>query len=128
MSVGGCGARLASDNMKGGMRSSPSPPGEDDGVQRFWLYKRGQLVLVFSSAPGPFLPTKGAVSEGEREELERPCAFASGQFMSVEWEPRVRRILARADDLVEFIELLEDRRYEVDLEPPSQRARPLRWL
>lgn len=101
---------------------------QEDDVQRFWLYKRGQLVLVFSSAPGPFRPTTGVVPEGDPEGLLRPCAFASGQFMSVEWEPRIRRVLARADDLVELIELLEDRRYEVDLEPPSKRVRPLRWL
>jgi hypothetical protein len=48
--------------------------------------------------------------------------------MSLEWEPRVRRIVKRADDLVEFIELLEDRRYEVDLEPPSKRVRHFRFL
>lgn len=110
------------------MLSSGRLPVEDDGVQRFWLYKRGQLVLVFSSAPGPFLPTTGDASDDDPEGLMKPCSFASGQFMSVEWEPRVRRILARADDLVELIELLEDRNYEVDLEPPSQRVRPLRWL
>lgn len=101
---------------------------EDDvEVQHFWLYKRGQLVLVFSSKPGVMKPTV-APPDGDPEKLLEPCAFASGQFMSVEWEPRVRRILKRADDLVEFIELLEDRRYEVDLEPPSKRVRPFRFL
>lgn len=101
---------------------------EDEDVQRFWLYKRGQLILVFSSAPGAFLPTTGPPLGSDPGGLMRPCSFASGQFMSVEWEPRVRRIVERADDLVELIELLEDRRYEVDLEPPSKRVRPLRWL
>lgn len=101
---------------------------EDEDIQRFWLYKRGQLILTFASAPGPFLPTTGAITGSDPEGWMRPCRFASGQFMSVEWEPRVRRILKRADDLVELIELLEDRRYEVDLEPPSKRVRPLRWL
>lgn len=112
-------------------------PGLDDDpdVQRFWLYKRGQLVLAFCSRPGPFLPTRGAVLErleglegDDPEGLLRHCAFASGQFLSVEWEPRVRLILKRADDLVELIELLEDRRYEVDLEPPSRRVRHFRLL
>lgn len=110
------------------MLSSEQVPVQEDDVQRFWLYKRGQLVLLFSSSPGPFVPTTGPIAGADPEGLMRPCAFASGQFMSVEWEPRVRRVLARADDLVELIELLEDRRYEVDLEPPSKRVRPLRWL
>lgn len=110
------------------MLSTESAPMEDEDVQRFWLYKRGQLVLLFSSSPGSFLPTTGAISGSDPAGLMRRCSFASGQFMSVEWEPRVRRVLERADDLVELIELLEDRRYEVDLEPPSKRVRPLRWL
>jgi len=98
-------------------------------VQQFWLYKRGQLVLSFSSEPGRFVPSQGALDENEDPQgWMLPCAWASGQFMSVEWEPRVRRVLRRADDLVEFIELLEDRRYEVDLEPPSKRVRHFRWL
>lgn len=101
----------------------------DSDVQRFWLYKRGQLVLTFCSKPGVFVPTTGAPPEGrDPAGVMKPCAFASGQFLSAEWEPRVRRILERADDLVELIELLEDRRYEVDLEPPSKRARPFRFL
>jgi hypothetical protein len=37
-------------------------------------------------------------------------------------------VIRRALDLVELIELLEDRHYEVDLEPPSQRQRPFRSL
>lgn len=98
-------------------------------IQQFWLYKRGQLVLLFSSEPGTFLPTRGPVDPARDEHgWMTPCAYASGQFMSVEWEPRVRRILERATDLVEFIELLEDRRYEVDLEPPSQRVRRFKTL
>lgn len=97
--------------------------------QTFWLYKRGQLVLVFSTKPGVFLSTRHDGSPTETgQDPKSPCAFASGQFLSLEWEPRIRAILARAADLVELIELLEDRRYEVDLEPPSQRARPFRFL
>lgn len=109
------------------MAGAPEDSASD--VQRFWLYKRGKLVLVFSSEPGPFVPTTGPLSEGrDPGGLMRPCPFASGQFLSVVWEPRVRRILARADDLVELIERLEDRRYEVDVEPPSRRVRPFRFL
>lgn len=111
------------------MLSSAEAPAEDPDAQRFWLYKRGQLVLTFSSTPGRFVPSQGALEEGEDPHgWMRPCTWASGQFMSAEWEPRVRRVLRRADDLVEFIELLEDRRYEVDLEPPSKRVRHFRWL
>lgn len=98
-------------------------------AQEFWCYKRGLLVLRFSSAPGPFVPTKGPIPvERDSDGLMRPCAFASGQFLSVEWEPRVRLLLDRSQDLVELIELLEDRRYEVDLEPPSKKSRPMRFL
>jgi hypothetical protein len=98
-------------------------------AQRFWLYKRGQLILQFSSAPGPFVPTRGPLDpDGDPLGLMAPCRFASGQFLSIEWEPRVRLMLARAGDLIELIELLEDRRYEVDLEPPSQKLRPFRSL
>lgn len=98
-------------------------------VQSFWLYKRGQLVLLFSSEPGRFVPTRGPVDPAnDPERLMVWCGYASGQFMSVEWEPRVRRIVERATDLVELIELLEDRRYEVDLEPPSQRVRRFKAL
>jgi len=96
--------------------------------ERFWLYKRGQLVLTFSSEPGPFLPTVAELDDGDPAGLLRQCEFASGQFLSVEWEPRVRHVLRRAVDLFDFIERLEDRRYEVDLQPPSQKARPFRWL
>ncbi len=80
-----------------------------------------------SSAPGSFLPTRGKPDDDDGE-VPPHCAFGSGQFMSVEWEPRVRVLLDRAQDLVDFIELLEDRRYQVDLEPPSKRARPFRFL
>ncbi len=97
------------------------------GPQEFWCYKRGLLVLRLSSAPGVFTPTRGPI-EQDPEGLMSPCPFGSGQFMSLEWEPRVRLLLQRANDLVEFIELLEDRRYQVDLDPPSKRARPFRFL
>ena len=95
-------------------------------AQTFWCYKRGLLVLRLSSAPGSYIPTRGPGPPGDVDMT--PCPFGSGQFMSVEWEPRVRVLLDRAQDLVEFIELLEDRRYQVDLEPPSKRARPFRFL
>jgi hypothetical protein len=97
------------------------------GPQEFWCYKRGLLVLRLSSAPGPFVPTRGPPAT-DPEGLMAPCNFGSGQFMSMEWEPRVRLLLDRAQDLVELIELLEDRRYQVDLEPPSKKARPFRFL
>jgi hypothetical protein len=110
------------------MHDHPGPKEAPD-VQRFWLYKRGQLVLVFSSQPGAFVPTQGAPVDGQDPQgLMRPSAFASGQFLSLEWEPRIRLLMRRADDLVELIELLEDRRYEVDLEPPSGRVRHFRFL
>lgn len=100
-----------------------------DGPQTFWVYKRGQLVLIFRADAGVFLPTRGPLdAEADPEGLMAPCEFASGQFLSVEWEPRVRLVLRRARDLVELIELLEDRRYDVDLEPPSQKTRPMRSL
>lgn len=102
-------------------------PVSSSGPQEFWCYKRGLLVLRLSSAPGSFVPTRGPPSP-DPEGLMTPCPFASGQFMSIEWEPRVRILLDRAQDLVEFIELLEDRRYQVDLEPPSKKARPFRFL
>jgi len=95
--------------------------------QTFWCYKRGLLVLRLSSLAGSFVPTRGPPGE-DPEGLMARCAFGSGQFMSIEWEPRVRILLDRANDLVEFIELLEDRRYQVDLDPPSKKARPFRFL
>lgn len=104
--------------------SSTKPP---PAVQDFWCYKRGLLVLKLSSSPGPFVPTRGAENADDPAAL-RPCPFASGQFLSTEWEPRVRLLLDRAEDLVDFIELLEDRRYEVDVEPPSAKSRPFRFL
>ncbi len=97
-------------------------------VQSFWLYKRGQLILSFQSAPGPFVPTRGVPDDGDPHKLMTQCSWASGQFFSVEWEPRVRILIRRAEDLVDFIERLEDRRYEVDLEPPSKTVRHFRWL
>jgi hypothetical protein len=104
---------------------SPGPPGAPE----FWCYKRGVLVLRLQAVPGPFVPTKGAVSPlDDKDGLMRPCSFASGQFLSTEWEPRVRLLLERACDLVDFIELLEDRRYEVEADPPSLRKRPFRQL
>jgi hypothetical protein len=90
--------------------------------QTFWCYKRGLLVLKLSSAPGVFAPTNSASG------TPVPCGFASGQFMSIEWEPRVLVLLERANDLVEFIELLEDRRYQVAVEAPSMKVMPLRFL
>ena len=109
--------------------SGTEPMEDDDEHQSFWLYKRGQLVLTFSSRPGPFVPTKGALdADDDPYGWMAPCAWASGQFLSVEWEPRVRRLMTRAEDLVDLIELLEDRKYEVDLEPPSKKARPFRYL
>ena len=109
--------------------STEMTSGAASDVQHFWLYKRGQLVLAFSSQPGPLVPTTGPLRP-EEDELGwmEPCPFASGQFLSVAWEPRVRRIVGRAEDLVELIELFEDRRYEVDLEPPSKRQRHFRFL
>lgn len=104
-------------------------------AQTFWCYKRGLLVLRLSSLPGAFVPTRGPPAPGVILDVVptgvdpmAPCAFASGQFMSLEWEPRVRLIFPRANDLVELIELLEDRRYQVELEPPSMKARPFRFL
>jgi hypothetical protein len=98
-------------------------------AQTFWVYKRGQLVLIFKAAGGSFIPTRGPLDpEGDPEHLMSPCGWASGQYLSLEWEPRVRMIFKRAADLIEFIELLEDRHYEVDLEPPSQKTRPFRSL
>lgn len=86
-------------------------------------------MLRLQAAPGVFVPTKGALPvDDDKEGLMRPCPFASGQFLSTEWEPRVRVLLDRAEDLVDFIELLEDRRYEVDADPPSLRKRPFRQL
>ncbi|MCP4500052.1 MAG: hypothetical protein GY822_08835 [Deltaproteobacteria bacterium] len=109
--------KLAPENGKATEQSSP-----DDDEQRFWVYKRGQLVLMAGSNPGDFSPTR-------KEELVlSECSWASGQFMSVEWEPRVRIILKRACDLVDFVERLEDRRYAVDLTPPSASMRALRFL
>ena len=98
--------------------------------QTFWIYKRGFLVLKLSSSAGLFQTTTERDDAGValvRNDAER-CLFASGQFMSTEWEPRVRLLLDRANDLVELIELLEDRRYQVDVEPPSMKARPFRFL
>ena len=95
----------------------------EDEVQSFWVYKRGKLVLVLNSDPGAFIPTNKKHSEAEPH-----CEFASGKFMSLEWEPRVRWIMRRAEDLVDLIELLEDRRYEIDLDPPSKRGRPFDFL
>lgn len=102
----------------------------DTSSQRFWVYKKGALVLVFTSTPGAFLPTGGAGRSGDvaGSPEDVACAFASGQFMSLEWEPRIRLILQDADDLVEFIEILEDRKYDVDIEPPSRKSRPFRHL
>ena len=86
-------------------------------------------MLRLQATPGPFVPTKGALpADDDKEGLMRPCAFASGQFLSTEWEPRVRLLLDRAENLVDFIELLEDRRYDVEAEPPSLRKRPFRQL
>ena len=99
--------------------------------QTFWCYKRGLLVLKLSAAAGPFLPTSAArTADGDviADADSATCTFASGQFLSAEWEPRVRVLLDRANDLVEFIELLEDRRYAVDLDPPSMKSRPFRFL
>ena len=97
--------------------------------QTFWVYKRGQLVLIFSSVAGTLLPTRGPLDpDGDPDNLMARCPWASGQYLSLEWEPRVRALHKRAQDLVDFIELLEDRRYEVDLDPPSQRTRPFRSL
>ena len=97
--------------------------------QTFWVYKRGQLVLIFKAAPGSFVPTQGPLDpSADPHKLMAPCAWASGQYLSLEWEPRVRMIHAKSGDLVEFIELLEDRHYQVDLDPPSQRTRPFRSL
>ena len=104
-----------------------SPVLREPDVQSFWVYKRGHLVLMFTSTPGYFVPTKGPRATDDPAWYAE-CAFASGQMMSVEWEPRVRFVLARARDLVDFIERLEDRRYEIDLEPPSHRLRPHRSL
>lgn len=105
--------------------STPEQPAED--VQQFWLYKRGQLVLMFNSKSGSFVPTRGVPDE-DPFNLMKAFEWGSGQFMSKEWEPRVRHIMRRAEDLVDFIERLEDRRYEVDLEPPSKKVRHFRWL
>src|SRR5688572_5727109 len=97
--------------------------------QTFWVYKRGQLVLIFRAAAGVFIPTRGPLApEADPEGYMEPCEYASGQYLSLEWEPRVRMVQKRAQDLVEFIELLEDRHYEVDLEPPSMKTRPFRSL
>jgi hypothetical protein len=97
--------------------------------QTFWVYKRGQLVLIFNSNAGVFVPTRGPLHpDAEQDGVTDPCPFASGQYLSVEWEPRIRVLQQRGQDLVDFIELLEDRRYEVDLDPPSMRTRPFRSL
>lgn len=97
-------------------------------VPRLWVYKRGQLVLIIQATGGAFVPTRGATDVTAADGAMRPCAWGSGQYLSVEWEPRIRMIHQRARDLIEFIELLEDRHYTVDLEPPSLKGRPFRSL
>ena len=98
-------------------------------AQSFWVYKRGQLVLVFRSSAGVMLPTRGALDPiDDPHRWMARCPFASGQYLSVEWEPRIRLLQQRAADLVDFVELLEDRRYDLELVAPSQRGRPFRAL
>ena len=64
--------------------------------QTFWVFKRGQLVLIFRAEGGVFLPTRGPLApEADPEGLMAECEYASGQFLSVEWEPRVREVLKR---------------------------------
>jgi hypothetical protein len=118
---------LAEQALERISNSLQDAPVSSTSAQEFWCYKRGLLVLRLSSAPGPFVPTRSP-ADADGENALPLCPFGSGQFMSVEWEPRVRVLLDRAQDLVDFIELLEDRRYQVDLEPPSKRARPFRFL
>lgn len=109
--------------------ADPDDGGPEEAAQTFWVYKRGQLVLIFKAAAGPFIPTRGPLDPaGDPQGLMAACPWGTGQYLSVEWEPRVRMIHRRAQDLIEFIELLEDRHYEVDLEPPSQKTRPFRSL
>lgn len=106
------------------MTRAAAPQGD---LPSLWVYKRGQLVLVLQAVAGTFVPTKGPPA-ADLEGLMTPCSWASGQFMSLEWEPRIRVLLRRAHDLLELIELMEDRNYAVDLEPPSKSARPFRSL
>jgi hypothetical protein len=109
--------------------ATEDPGALEEAPQTFWVYKRGQLILIFRAAGGSFVPTRGPLEpDGDPERLMAECPWGSGQYLSVEWEPRVRMIARRAQDLVEFIELLEDRSYEVDLDPPSQKTRPFRSL
>jgi hypothetical protein len=110
-----------------GVTSTSPGPAAAKQAQEFWCYKRGLLVLKLSSAPGPFVPTRGPPA-ADPEGLMRPCSFVSGQFLSVEWEPRVRLLIDRAADLVDLVELLADRHYQVDVDPPSPKARPFRFL
>jgi hypothetical protein len=90
-----------------------------------WVYKRGLLVLHVRTQPGVLTPT---LTSPTLSAPPQPCPFCSGQFLSVEWEPRVRVLLGRARSLSEFIEVLRDRRYAIDTHPPSLRLHPTRSL
>jgi hypothetical protein len=89
-------------------------------VRTFYVYKRGLLVMRLSSTAGSLQPTLRSVAT-------RAHAFCHGQFLSTEWEPRIRALLSRAVDFVDFVELLEDRRYHVTPDAPSTRYTPLRF-
>jgi hypothetical protein len=76
--------------------------------------------MRLSSTGGPLQPT-------QRKLMARTHAFCQGQFLSTEWEPRIRALLERAVDFIDFVELLDDRRYHVTPDAPSTRYTPQRF-
>jgi hypothetical protein len=86
-----------------------------------WIYKRGLLVLRLHPKAGELTPTQASAPS-------TPSLFCSGQFFSIEWEPRVCVLLERSRSFHEFLEVLRDRRYAVETRPPALRFHPVRSL
>jgi hypothetical protein len=82
-----------------------------------WVYKRGLLVLHLQAHAGNI--------ESARTTDAAPVAssYCHGQFLSMEWQPRICTLLERSRTLAEFLSMLEDRNYHVDTRPPSIRTR-----
>ncbi len=84
-----------------------------------WLYKRHLLVAVFHNTAGTITPTK---PPDDGSDLPT-CAYASGQFFSVDWEEDLFKGVADCETFDELIRRMKYFKYRVEHEQPRYKRR-----
>lgn len=97
-------------------KKPPARPGE----RHVYVYKKQVLVAHLQDKAGVVLPTIVP------KEPPPPftCAYACGQFYSVEWEPDVKRVMKECKTFAELLSRLRRLKYRFEDHLPRYARRP----